>query len=68
MKSITKIMGLLSALVLVGCSNMPGSQVRAGVDKEYVSQVESVSVRNSQNLTIYWVNPPLKKVQRDSRE
>lgn len=68
MRLLRKTFGVATLLLLVGCSSRPEIGVRSEVDQNYVAKMEAVSVRNSQNVTIYWVNPPFKKDKSEAKQ
>ncbi len=59
---------VISSLMLLGaCSATPNVMVKRQVDTDYVNQVEAAARKNSQTPRIYWVNPPLKKQEKQQQ-
>lgn len=64
MKLVIRSALLVGLIGLTACSSTAMLPERTQqVDQEYVNQVEALSRNRSHRLSVYWINPPVKKEQ-----
>jgi hypothetical protein len=66
-KTFLPVISTMLLLALTGCSSFE-SQHKFVVDTQKVYQVQQAARTSANHIDVIWVNPPLKKVEKNKKK